>query len=165
MLLAFNGGYSAPPSPPPSTSHWSGTITRERTMTGTTVLEGSEKLVSPDSFRPPIEITIVAKTDSTDLRIGYAADQVIFNWELNTDQLRVDGGPANGQHMDGFGHIPKDKYVTIRWLVTPKHQAIYVDDELRFEHCGNYAEMKKPVSVFPAAGSVVTVKSINVKQQ
>jgi hypothetical protein len=142
-------------------------MTREETMTNTKgiVLKGSDKLTSPDSFCPPVEITIVAKTDSTNLRIGYAADQVIFNWELDKDQLRVDGGPADGQHTKGVGQIPKDKYVTIRWLVTPKHQAIYVDDQLRFEHCGNYSEIKRPVSVFPAVGSVVTLKSITVKQQ
>ncbi len=159
-LFASNG-YTAPPE-----AHWAGQMTREVTMTHADglVLEGS-KLTSPDSFRPPVEITIVAKTDSGSLRIGYAADQVIFNWEDNQDQLRVDGGPAGNQAMDAVGRIPKDKYVTIRWLVTPKHQAIYVDDQLRFEHCGIYAELKRPVSVFPGPSSVVTVKSITVKQQ
>jgi hypothetical protein len=162
ILFAFNG-HTSPPL-----AQWSGQTTRQEMMTSArdmVVLEGADKLTSPDSFRPPVEITIVAKTDSTNLRIGYAADQVIFNWEEDPDQLRVDGGPADGQHIEGVGQIPKNKYVTIKWLVTPRHQAIYVDDQLRFEHCGNYAELKRPVSVFPAAGSVVTVKSITVKQQ
>jgi hypothetical protein len=161
LLFAFRGHTALPPA------EWSGHMTHEETMTSSSgiVLADSDKLVSPDSFRPPVEITIVAKTDSTNLRLGYAADQVIFNWEVNRDQLRVDGGPAGSQQVDGVGQIPKDKYVTIRWLVTPKHQAIYVDDQLRFEHCGNYAEIKRPVSVFPAVGSSVTVKSITVKQE
>lgn len=160
-MLALHG-YAAPPDVP-----WSGQGTREEKTTNNRdiVLEGSDKLVSPDLFRPPVEITIVAKTDSTNLRIGYAADQVIFDWEENLDQLRVDGGPAGSQQVDGDGRIPKNKFVTIKWLVTPKHQAVYVDGRLRFEHCGNYSELNKPVSVFPAAGSVVTVKSITVKQQ
>jgi len=161
ILIAPNGS-TTPPS-----AQWSGQSTRVETMTNAkgVILEGTDKLTSPNAFRPPVEITIVAKTDSTNLRIGYAADQVIFNWEENKDQLRVDGGPAGNQQVDGLGQIPKDKFVTIRWVVTPKHQAVYVDDQLRFEHCGNYAEMKRPVSVFPAGGSVVTVKSITVKQQ
>jgi hypothetical protein len=161
ILFAFSG-HTTPPS-----VQWSGQMSREETMISTkgVVLKGSDKLTSPDSFRPPVEITITAKTDSTNLRIGYAADQVIFNWEQNKDQLRVDGGPAGNQQVDGLGQIPEDKYVTIRWVVTPKHQAVYVDNQLRFEHCGNYAEIKRPVSVFPAGGSVVTVKSITVKQQ
>ena len=148
-------------------AQWSSQGAREETMTNSSgiVLENSDRLVSPDLFRPPVEITIVAKTDSTNLRIGYAADQVIFNWEGNLDQLRVDGGPAGSQQVDGAGRIPKDKFVTIKWLVTPEHQAVYVDGWLRFENCGNYAELNKPVTVFPASGSAVTVKSITIKQQ
>ena len=161
ILFAFTG-YAAQPR-----AEWSGQKTREETLTSTNgiVLEGADKLTSPDTFRPPVEITIVAKTDSTNLRIAYAADQVVFNWEAEIDQLQVNGGPADSQHIKGVGQIPKDKFVTIRWLVTPKHQAVYVDDQLRFVHCGNYADIRRPVSVFPSGGSVVTVKSIAVRQE
>ena len=132
-------------------------------LTKVTVLKGDTHLNTPQSFQPPVEITVVAKTDSTDLRLAYAADQIIFNWELNKSQLRVDGGPANGLHKDGAGRIPVGKYVTVRWVVTTTHQAIYVDGRLRFEHDGDYSQINRPVSVFPAAGSTVTVKSITVK--
>lgn len=128
------------------------------------LLKGSDRLNTAGSFKPPVEITIVAKTDSTNLRIGYAADQVIFNWEMDREQLRVNGGPADGLHHSGTGSIPIGSFVTIRWIVTPKHQAIYVDDQLRFEHDGDYSRIDKCVTVFPAAGSTVTVKSIRVKQ-
>jgi len=142
-------------------------MTGDETMTSSkgVVLKGSDKLVSPDSFHPPVEITIIAKTDSTNLRMGYAADQVIFNWEDNLDQLRVDGGPAGNRQVDGAGRIPKDRFVMIQWQVTPQHQAVYVDGKLRFEHCGNYSEIDKPISIFPASGSVVTVKSISITRQ
>jgi hypothetical protein len=114
-------------------------------------------------FKPPVEIVIEAKTNSTNLRISYAADQVIFNWEGNQNQLRIDGGPASGQHKLGAGGIPKNKYVTIRWVVTPKGQSIYVDDALRFEHEGDYSKINNPIGVF-SKGSEVMVKSIKVKQ-
>lgn len=127
------------------------------------VLKDHEKFNTPNAFRPPVEITIVAKTDSTNLRIAYAADQVIFNWERDTEQLRINGGPANGLHKAGAGGIPIGKFVTIRWQVMPDHQAIYVDDELRFEHSGDYSNINRCISVFPAVGSKVTVKSISVK--
>ena len=71
-----------------------------------TVLKGADRLETTERYQPPVEITVVAKTDSTNLRLAYAADQVIFNWELDESQLRVDGGPANGQHRPGAGHIP-----------------------------------------------------------
>src|SRR5204862_6784683 len=97
------------------------------------VLRDNDRLTTPGSFRPPVEITIVAKTDSANLRMAYAADQVIFNWELNRQELRVDGGPANGTHKAEAGEIPENKYVLIKWVVTPKNQAIHVDKELRYE--------------------------------
>src|SRR6185312_12369034 len=40
-----------------------------------TVLKGSQHLDTPQSYRPPVEITVVAKTDSTNLRLAYEADQ------------------------------------------------------------------------------------------
>ena len=149
----------------PPASHGSARLTRDAIVsTKGLVLEDGDILSTPASFKPPVQITIVAKTDSTDLRIAYAANQVIFNWELDRDQLRVDGGPADGMHKAGAGSIPKGKFVTIRWEVTPKHQAIYVDDQLRFEHEGDYSSINRCVSVFPAADSTVTVKSIKVKR-
>jgi hypothetical protein len=128
-----------------------------------TILKGSTRLVTSQSYRPPVEITVVAKTDSTNLRMGYAADQIIFNWEENPSQLRVDGGPANGRHKDGAGHIPPDKFVTVKWIVTTTHQAIYVDDQLRYENAADYSGIDRPVSIFPAEGSTVTVKSIKIQ--
>ncbi len=116
------------------------------------------------TFKPPVEILIEAKTDSTNLRLGYAADQLIFNWEKDRNQLRIDGGPANGKHKFGAGLIPTKQYVTVRWLVTPKKQSVFVDGQLRFEHAGDYSQLDKPVSVYSSGDAEVTVKSIKVKQ-
>jgi hypothetical protein len=128
------------------------------------VLRGVEKLSTPEQFEPPVEIKLIAKTDSTNLRLSYAADEVIFNWEDGRDQLRIDGGPANGQHRAGMGSLPTNEFVSIRWLVTPQRQAIYVNEKLRFEHSGDYSHLNRPVYVTPAMGSVVTVKSLKVKR-
>lgn len=126
-------------------------------------LKGTETVQTEDTFKPPVEITLVAKTDSTDLRMGYAASQVIFNWVNHPHELRVDGGPADGKHKIGAGLIPTNKYVTIRWVVTPKKQSIYVDDKLRFEHEGDYSAIDNPVTVF-SNKSKVSIKSILVKK-
>jgi hypothetical protein len=40
---------------------------------------------------------------------------------------------------------------------------VYVSDQLRFEHAGNYSQLDKPLSIYSAAGSEVTVKSIKVR--
>lgn len=127
------------------------------------VLKNNARFTTTNTFQPPVEITIVAKTDSTNLRIGYAADQIIFNWEMNPGQLRVDGGPANGWHKAGAGSLPVGKFVTLRWRVTATNQTVFVDGQPRFEHIGDYSQLNRPVSVFPAEGSTVTVKSLTVK--
>lgn len=126
-------------------------------------IKKGDAAVTKESFTPPVEIEIVAKTDSAELRMSYAADQVIFNWGIIPSQLRVDGGPANGNHKPGVGFIPVNKYVTIRWIVTPKRQVIFVDGEQRYEHSGDYSRINNPVSVFTAGHSEVSVKSIKVR--
>ena len=127
-------------------------------------LTGSEAATTKATFKPPVEIIIEAKTDSTNLRLSYAADEVIFNWEAARTVLHVHGGPAGDQDKAGAGLIPTNKYVTIRWMVTAQKQSIYVDGKLRFEHSGDYSKIDNPVMIFPSHGSVVTVKTIKVKQ-
>ena len=127
------------------------------------VLEGSTRFTTPVSFKPPVEITIVAKTDSTNLRMAYAADQVIFNWETDATQLRVDGGPARGRHQSNAGAIPRDTFVTITWRVFPGSQTIFVNGERRFMHISDYSKIDRAVEVFPTK-SKVTVKSVKVLQ-
>ncbi len=124
-------------------------------------IAGDEKLVLPRLFHPPVEFNIVAQTDSTNLRLGYAADQVIFNWEVDPTQLRIDGGPAAGQQKDGAGSIPASRDVNIRWVVKPDQQQIYVDGQLRFEHKGDYSKLRRPLSIFTYQ-AIVTVKSITI---
>lgn len=126
-------------------------------------LHGNDGITTRATFKPPVEVTIVAKTETTNLRVGYAADIVIFNWEGSVSDLRIHGGPADLKHKTGAGLIPTKKYVTIRWRVTPSKQSIYVDNDLRFEHEGDYSGLNKPVSVM-SHDSQVTVRSIKVLQ-
>lgn len=127
-------------------------------------LTSKDCLTTPGTFQPPVEIIIVAKTDSTDLRVAYAADQVIFNWRDNPEELRVDGGPAAGKNKPGAGKIPVNQFVAIRWIVTAKKQTLYVDNGLRLQEWGDYSHIDRAVSIFPAEGSKLTVKSIHVRR-
>jgi len=70
----------------------------------------------------------VAKTDLTNLRIGYAASQ----------------------------------FVEIRWVVKSLGQQLLVDGQLRYEDKLSNVGLNRPVSVFPAVGSTVTVKKLEV---
>lgn len=128
-------------------------------------LKGGETATTKATFKPPVDILIEAKTDSTDLRLGYAANEVIFNWGQGRNILRMSGGPAGMQNKAGAGLIPTNKYVTFRWLVSPTKQQIYVNGQLRFEHEGDYSKIDNPISVFPSpsSGSEVTVRTIKVR--
>jgi hypothetical protein len=136
---------------------------REPELTEEVVLKGSDRFDTERKYRPPVEITLVAKTDSTNLRLAYAANQVIFNWEQDQSQLRVNGGPADGLHKAGVGLIPAGEYVNIKWIVTEQFQEIYVNGESRYRHEGDYSQINRFVSVFPALGSTVTLKAIQVQ--
>jgi hypothetical protein len=55
-----------------------------------------------------------------------------------------------GQPHCAPGAIPSGQYVTVRWLVTPLSQEIYVDGQLRLHHNGDYSRIDRPVSIFTA---------------
>ncbi|MEQ1861459.1 MAG: hypothetical protein ABMA13_16170 [Chthoniobacteraceae bacterium] len=162
-VLALTPSVFRAAEPPPAFVEHISALTNNRSGSPLQ-LKKDEMITTKATFKPPVEILVEAKTDSTNLRLGYAADQIIFNWELAKNEFRINGGPADGKAKKTGGLIPTNKYVVVRWVVTPKKQSIYVDGQLRFEHSGDYSAIDKPVSIFSAHGSVVTVKSIKVKQ-
>jgi hypothetical protein len=125
-------------------------------------IKGNQTLTTTATFKPPVEIIIEGKTDSTNLRISYAG-RFIFNWEVTRTELRVSGGPADGKHKAGAGVIPTNKFVTFRWLVTPMKQSLFVDGQLRYEHAGDYSGIESPVSISTYQAEVA-IKSIRVKE-
>lgn len=127
------------------------------------VLKKREVISTVESFKPPIEIEMVAKIEGLDLRIGYAANQMIFNWEVRPNELRIDGGPADKIYTPKMGEFPMKKFAVIRWVVTEDRQTISVDGKQRFEHRGNYSSIDRPITIL-AHGSEVTVRSIKTRR-
>ena len=126
------------------------------------VLQKKDRFTSAETFTPPVEFTIVAKTLKDDLRLAYTAKQVIFNWEKNPDELRIDNDPGGGRHVPGMGRIPEDTFVTIQWRILPHMQSISVDGKRCLLHFGDYSKVDKPLEVFPL-DHLVTIKSAKVK--
>jgi serine/threonine protein kinase len=126
------------------------------------VLEKNGRFTSAETFTPPVEFTLVVKTKKDDLRLAYTAKQVIFNWERNQDELRIDADPAGGRHAAGMGRIPEDTFVTIEWRILPHMQSISVDGKRRYLHFGDYSKVNKPLEIFPF-NHLVTIKSAKVK--
>ncbi len=127
---------------------------------GIVVRDGIVESVS--QYRVPIEITYRVKTDVDNIRLGYGAWQIVFDWEHDPDQLRVELGPCGGQHVPKMGRIAPGEFATIRQIVREDGMELFVDDGLRGKWKGDYRGFSAPVQLF-THGSLLTVDSIHVK--
>jgi len=114
----------------------------------------------------PFRADIVAKTDSTNIRLGYGRQGlVIFNWELKPDTLRYHDpvkGFAGIVSLDGKGSVPVNEFVHITWIMTETGSRILVNGEERASIQGDYRNVSEPLSVLPANGSHITVRSVSI---
>jgi clan AA aspartic protease (TIGR02281 family) len=127
---------------------------------GAIVLKGKDRISTALAYAPPVRFKIVAMTDSTNIRIAYAAKQIIFNWDGNPDELRIDGGPAGGRRISGAGRVPVNQWVEIGVEVDKDTLKLTVDGAERYSTRADFSRVHQRLSVFPAEGSVVKVKSV-----
>ena len=125
-------------------------------------LAGNQAIKSRANFHAPAEVEFEVTTDS-ELRLGFACDQMIFNWERNRTELRIDGGPANGQHKKGQGGIPTKKSVTVKLTVLRDQMTVMVDGVERARWQADFSSVNQPVSI-EAHGSPVHVRHVTVRQ-
>lgn len=128
---------------------------------GSIVLNRFDSITTADSYRTPVAFRFVVLSDQTDLRIVYPADQIIFNWEMNRDQLRVDGGPAAGKHKDGAGRLPAGEWVGIELVVHADEMVIYVDGEERYRQKADFSGINRTFSI-NSHGGVTKIKSVTM---
>ena len=130
---------------------------------GIVVLKAGDRIKTPETFTPPVVFRIVAQTEKNNVRLAYAAEHIIFNWELNRTELRVHGGPPDGHHKAGAGQIPINTWVTIDLLVRPRLMAISVDGQLRHQIPADYSQVNDPLQIF-GYDSTIKIKSVRVRQ-
>ena len=130
---------------------------------GIVLLKEGDRIKTTENFTPPVVFRIVAQTEKTNIRIAYAADQIIFNWEVNPTELRVHGGPANERHKAGAGQVPIKTWVAIDLLVRPRLMAISVDGKLRHEIQADFSQINDPLQIF-TFNSTIKIKSVRVRQ-
>lgn len=111
----------------------------------------------------PATLRIVLQSDGGDTRLAYAADQVIFNWDGRPDELRIDGGPANGQHKPGAGALPANEWVAIEWVVRLDEMIIYVNGKERGRARGDFTKIDKPLTIRAQRGTVM-IRSVALVQ-
>ncbi len=112
-----------------------------RTKTG-----GEGKAFTKNEFKTPLMITAVCKTDSQNLRLYYAQGMAIFNWEGNEDELRFhDPKTHEGKGFAHGGQIPKNTWVTVKWIIDSAGTSISVNGVVRGVFQGDYSKISAKV--------------------
>ena len=95
---------------------------------------------SDTALTVPVRIDATVATDSTNIRL-YFGDRglVIFNWELNQEELRYHV-PPNGDTLavGNKGYVPVDTWMHISWIIEPHRATVLVDGQTRLVTDGNY---------------------------
>ncbi len=136
-----------------------------RTEEGVRIARGGIR--TPTGYAVPCRIDVIAKTNSTNIRLGFGEKGlVIFNWENNQDELRVHD-PLKGSQMaiGGKGKVPANQFVHISWQIEPNRVRIVVDGEERANIVGDRKGVTGVAEIFQAIDSVVTVQSFKVTEQ
>jgi hypothetical protein len=119
--------------------------------------------VAPLVCRPPFVFRVVAKTDSTNLRMHFHRGELIFNWEVNVRELRVHDPATAEQHaIKGQGFIVPNEWHEIAWEIRLDTMRVVVDGEVRYEGPGNYSGIESAPSVGPCFGSAISVREFSV---
>lgn len=128
---------------------------------------GGSWMQSRREFKPPFRIAARVATDSTNIRFYFSGPLVIFNWEMNTAELRLQH-PATGVKagVRDMGQLELNKMHDIVIDVLLDKIQVSVDGEIRGALLGtpsdNTAGLEAPIAIGPAFGSVVTVESLRV---
>lgn len=121
-----------------------------------------ERVVSSRPYTPPLEIEYVCATSQNNIRLGFACNEVIFNWEQNWNELRIEGGPTGGSHVKNAGAVPPKKMLTIRQVVLPNEMSVYVDGQKRAAWVGDFSRTRDLIEVF-SADSELQLQSVRVR--
>ncbi|WP_274365745.1 Ig-like domain-containing protein [Paenibacillus thermotolerans] len=128
-----------------------------------------------EQIKIPLKMDLIAKTDSTNIRLKCGKGQVIFNWEGNLEELHVsDPLLGNPYGVMGKGLLPVNEFVHISWIIDNNYMVLLVDGEVRHfsENEPYMAYIKEEVNIVPectvgfacAMGSVLTVQEFTVAE-
>ena len=132
-------------------------------LTGASRNHMNAAAITPRTFRAPLTLRAVAKTDSTNLRLYWHLGEIILNWECSVRQLRVhDPGTGKQLGIEGRGFIEVGVWHEIVWRIDSGGMRLVVDGEERFAGNGNYAEIDAPLGIGPCFGSTVVVRELSV---
>ena len=123
---------------------------------------------SEKEYELPIKISVLAKTDNTNIRLCFGGWSLIFNWECKKTELRVsDPVMSTTFGISDFGKVPENEFVRIEWLIHRDKSELFVEGKriysFEYKNPPEYAFRSK-IGVCSAYNSTLTVKSIEVTQ-
>ena len=119
--------------------------------------------VTPRTYRAPLIIRAIARTDSTNLRLYWHIGEIILNWECSVRELRVhDPHTGDQQGIAGAGFITTSEWHEVVWEIDRHAMQLTVDGSNRFACAGDYSAIESAVGIGPCFGSTVTVKEFTV---
>lgn len=127
------------------------------------LLPNGERAIALKPYAPPVEIEYVCATRKNNIRLSFSCWELIFNWELNQSELRIEGGPAAGQHLPNAGAIPPGQMVTIRQVVRPNGMTLFVDGRMRASWKGDFSQVRDLIEIF-GTDSEIQLKSVRVRK-
>lgn len=129
------------------------------------VLKGETRLLAPDECSPPFVIHAIAKTDLTNIRLSYGPGRLIFNWEMNPDELRFHD-PATGQvtPVGGQGRVGVNEWQDIEWYIETNSSRVLVNGKERASFKGNYAHLSDLPGIGTALSATIVVKQFEVRK-
>lgn len=133
----------------------------KRDPDGTILLTQGQRIETPKHYKVPTTIRMIIMTKVNDIRIGYCADQMIFNWEMRATEFRIDGGPASGKYKPGAGHLPAAKYVAVEFVVQKNELVIYVDGKEYYRQAADFSSINNAISI-TAHSESMRIKSLEV---
>ncbi len=131
-------------------------------MTGA-VLKIGDRLTSEKSFKPPVEVEWRIQTDG-DVRLAYACGELILNWGKPPHELRIDGGPADGQHKPNAGAAPTNRPISVKLNVQPAEMFLSVDGRERARWKADFSKVNQPVAIAAVADSTIKVEQVIVRK-
>ena len=132
--------------------------------------------ISPNSTLPTVqkftggvEVVVVARTEAENIRLhAQKGARVIFNWEVNPRELRVNRPDGNEKVDSGssaaakFTPLKPNTWYTLKWRLTEDGMQVSVDGKVVFEEQKKYdLSGTAPVAVH-AEKSIVDVKEFRV---
>ena len=112
---------------------------------------------------PPYIIRAVCRTTDTNVRFTLLDGEIIFNWERNPNDLRLDLPIRSRKNGIADGNIGRNRQVTIELQVFRHSIGIFVDGKLRHVAKGELNGIRSTVGLYTRAGSTVYVREFSVK--